>query len=144
MSSSCSTSTRVTRGATGKRGTSARHGRGWRCMCLRRGIGWPLRVILEPVGQRSSTDTVIGLVQAFLERRTWTQADLARRLEMGVPAVKKRLEELAGAFNLEREEDHPHIYWSVPKNWFPGGVLFAREQLPDLLRQLSRLPRGKT
>ena len=98
---------------------------------------------MPPVGQRSSTETVIALVQAFLERRTWTQAELARRLEMSTPAVRAKLHELMGAFRLDREEEHPHVYWSVPPDWFPGGVLFTREQLPELLRQLSRLPKSK-
>jgi predicted DNA-binding transcriptional regulator YafY len=95
------------------------------------------------VGQRSSTVTVVQLVQAFLEQRTWTQKALADRLEMTTPAVREKLRELEGIFNLEREEDHPHVYWSVPKEWFPGGILFTREQMPELLRLLMRLPKGK-
>jgi predicted DNA-binding transcriptional regulator YafY len=95
------------------------------------------------VGQRSGTVTVIQLVQAFLERRTWTQKELADRLEMTTPAVREKLRELEGIFNLEREEDHPHVYWSVPKDWFPGGIVFTREQVPELLRHLMRLPQGK-
>ena len=95
------------------------------------------------MGQRSSTVTVVQLVQAFLEQRTWTQKALADRLEMTTPAVREKLRELEGIFNLEREEDHPHVYWSVPKDWFPGGILFTREQMPELLRLLMRLPKGK-
>ena len=76
------------------------------------------------MGQRSSTVTVVQLVQAFLEQRTWTQKALAERLEMTTPAVREKLKELQGIFRLEREEDHPHVYWSVPKDWFPGGVIF--------------------
>jgi predicted DNA-binding transcriptional regulator YafY len=95
------------------------------------------------VGQRSSTVTVIELVQAFLERRTWSQKELADRLEMTTPAIREKLKELQDIFHLEREEDHPHVYWSVPKNWFPGGVVFKREQLPELLRHLVRLPKNK-
>ena len=95
------------------------------------------------MGQRSSTDTVVNLVQAFLEQRTWTQKALADRLEMTSGAIRDRLRELETVFNLEREEDHPHVYWSVPRDWFPGGVLFTREQMPDLLRLLMRLPPGK-
>jgi predicted DNA-binding transcriptional regulator YafY len=95
------------------------------------------------VGQRSSTVTVIQIVQAFLEQRTWTQKALADRLEMTTPAVREKLKELEGIFNLERQEDHPHVYWSVPKDWFPGGVVFKREQLPELLRHLLRLPQSK-
>ena len=57
--------------------------------------------------------------------------------------MRKKLVELQGPFHLEREEDHPHVYWSVPKDWFPGGVFFTRAQLPELLRLLGRLPRSK-
>ncbi len=96
------------------------------------------------MGQRSSTVTVVQLVQAFLEQRTWTQKALAERLEMTTPAVREKLNELQVVFRLEREEDHPHVYWSVPKDWFPGGVVFTREQLPELLRHLLRLPQSKT
>src|SRR4051812_20887828 len=98
---------------------------------------------MPAVGQRSSTVTVVQLVQAFLEQRAWTQKALADRLEMTTPAVREKLRELEGIFNLEREEDHPHVYWSVPKDWFPGGILFTREQMPELLRLLMRLPQGK-
>ena len=86
---------------------------------------------------------MVELVQAFLEQRTWSQADLARRLEMTTPAVRDKLKELQPVFGLECQKDHPHVYWSVPKNWFPGGVIFKREQLPDLLRLLLRMAQGK-
>lgn len=103
----------------------------------------PFRLDILAVGQRSSTVTVIQLVQAFLEQRTWKQADLAKRLDMTTPAVREKLKELASVFGLESEKDHPHVYWSVPKNWFPGGVMFSRDQLPDLMRLVLRSPSGK-
>jgi predicted DNA-binding transcriptional regulator YafY len=97
------------------------------------------------VGQRSPTDTVAGILQAFLLQRTWSQAELARRLELSAPATRKRLVELqAAGVPLERQEDHPHVYWSVPKGWFPGGLLFERDEVPELLRLLGRLPRSRS
>lgn len=95
------------------------------------------------MGQRTATESIAAIVQAFLERRTWSQADLARRLEMGVPAVRRRLEELrAGGMPLDVEKEHPHVFWSVPKSWFPGGVLYSADDVQALFRQLGRLPRG--
>ena len=96
------------------------------------------------VGQRSSTETIVAILQAFLERRTWSQAELARHLGVSAAVVKQKLAELSERhLRLERQEDHPHVYWSVGKDWFPGGVLFKGTQLPELLRQLGRLPRSK-
>jgi predicted DNA-binding transcriptional regulator YafY len=96
------------------------------------------------VGQRSSTETIVALVRAFLDERSWSQAELARKLDLSTAAVKKRLEEMQSAgFPLEREEDHPHVWWSVPKGWFPGGVAFSGDELVDLLRILGRT-RGKS
>jgi predicted DNA-binding transcriptional regulator YafY len=82
---------------------------------------------------------------AFLERRTWTQADLARAVGFERPeALRNVLRELReSGVPLESEKDHPHVYWRVPKDWYPGGILFKAEHVPDLLRQLSHLPRSK-
>jgi len=96
------------------------------------------------VGQRSTTETLAGIYQAFLTRRTWKQADLARELAVGAETVRRMLYELRErGMPLDREEDHPHVYWSVPKSWFPGSVLFKQEEVPELLRQLRRIPHGQ-
>ncbi len=80
----------------------------------------------------------------MLERRSWSQADLARAIGVGREALRKILEELqASGIPLESERDHPHVYWSVPKTWYPGGVLFKQEDVPELLRQLRRLSKSK-
>lgn len=103
----------------------------------------PFPVYVRRVGQRSSTETLFGIVAAFLERRTWTQAELARKLETRVETVRRQLGELSAAgLKLEREEEHPHVYWSVPKNWIPGALAFSADEARDLLRLISRAPRG--
>jgi predicted DNA-binding transcriptional regulator YafY len=96
------------------------------------------------MGQRTPTETLFGIIAAFVERPTWKQAELARRLETKPETIRKHLTELqSGGFDLEREEDHPHVYWSVPKNWFPGAVIFKADEVPDLLRVLARAPKSK-
>lgn len=95
------------------------------------------------MGQKSKTETVVAILQAFLLKRTWRQAELANHVEVGVPALRKHLAELsASGFPLTRDDDPPHVFWCVPKSWFPGAVLFDSESVPELLRQLSRLPRS--
>jgi predicted DNA-binding transcriptional regulator YafY len=95
------------------------------------------------MGQRSNTDTVVAILQALVKDRSCTQADLARRTRVRSQVVRKHLDELFDSgFPLERYEDPPQVWWSVPKDWFPGAVLFESDSVTDLLRQLSRLPRS--
>jgi predicted DNA-binding transcriptional regulator YafY len=96
------------------------------------------------MGQRSPTETLAGIYQAFLAKRTWTQAALARELEISADRISRILRDLhSQGMPLERQEEHPHVYWSVPKRWFPGSVLFKQEEIPELLRQLRRIPHGQ-
>jgi predicted DNA-binding transcriptional regulator YafY len=96
------------------------------------------------VGQRSRTETVAAVLAALLAHRNWSQADLAREVGVRTEALRQLLEELqASGVPLVSEKDHPHVYWSVPKTWFPGGVIFRQEDVPELVRQLRRLPRSK-
>lgn len=100
--------------------------------------------MLGSVGQRSTTETLAGIYQAFLAKRTWRQPELARELGIGVEALRRMLFELTErGMPLERdEEDRSRVYWSVPADWFPESVLFKREEVPELLRQLRRVPQG--
>jgi predicted DNA-binding transcriptional regulator YafY len=96
------------------------------------------------VGSRSSTETVVAILKAFLDQRTWKQAELARQVAVSTAAAHKCLVELQKyGVPLTSDKDHPHVYWSVPKSWYPGGVLFTGEQVTQILRQLSRLPKSK-
>jgi predicted DNA-binding transcriptional regulator YafY len=81
---------------------------------------------------------------AFLERRSWTQAELARATGLRPEALRNVLRELRdGGMPLESEKAHPHMYWRVRKDWYPGGVLFKAEDVPELVRRLFHLPRSK-
>lgn len=95
------------------------------------------------MGRRSGTETLATVLLAFLEQRTWRQADLARHVGVERRQLVRVLDDLTRAgFPLEREEDHPHVYWSVPKQWFPGGVAFSGEEVGDLVRVLQRAPQS--
>lgn len=93
---------------------------------------------------RSATETVVGIFLAFLEEPTWKQSELADRLGIETRALRRRLEELeaTGRMPLHRDEDLPHVYWSVPSDWVPGGVLLDGAQAGEILRLLARLPQS--
>jgi len=91
------------------------------------------------MGRRSATETITALLLAFTRERTWPQAELARSLGVSVPALRNRLDELTTAgVPLERSEDLPHVYWSVPSGWLPGAVSFSARQAETLMRLLAR------
>lgn len=97
------------------------------------------------MGQRSSSETVIAIIQSFLRNRVWSQADLARHLEIGVPALRQRLRELCEAgVPLESQAEHPQVYWSLPRGWFPGAIDLGPEEGIELARLLRRLPKGSS
>lgn len=96
------------------------------------------------MGKRSSTETIVEIVMAFLGNRTWSQAALADRVGISTEAVRRTLQEMsASGLPLEREEEPPHVMWSVPNGWFPGGVVLRAKDAEELLRQLARAPRTK-
>ena len=96
------------------------------------------------MGRRSAAESVIAILTAFIERRTWRQAHLARRVGITPAQVRKQLLELERhGVPLESEHDHPHVVWSVPHRWFPGGVTITAEDAHEVLRQLARGPANK-
>jgi proteasome accessory factor C len=96
------------------------------------------------MGRRSPIESTIAVLGAFLQQRTWKQADLARHVDIGPRMLRKHLEEMERrGFPLEREEEPPQVYWSMRKGWFPGGVLLDGEHVDALIRLLCRLPKSK-
>jgi predicted DNA-binding transcriptional regulator YafY len=95
------------------------------------------------LGQRTSTETLVGLLCAFWRKKTWSQADLAREVGVNPRAVRRCLDELTtSGWPLERDEDHPHVYWSLPKDWLPVGVLLTPQATADLVKSLVHVPAG--
>jgi predicted DNA-binding transcriptional regulator YafY len=96
------------------------------------------------VGRRSATESIALIYRAFLRQRTWTQAALAREVGIGSAALRKRLDELTAlGMPLERDDDLPQVYWSVPSSWFPDSVAFNKNEVTDLLHVLWHAARGR-
>jgi proteasome accessory factor C len=94
------------------------------------------------MGQKSSTDTTGAIFIAFLDRATWKQSDLARRIGVSPKVLKAHLESLARIdARIEREEDDG-VWWSVPRGWFPEAVALPRDTAVELVRLLSRSPKS--
>ena len=95
------------------------------------------------MGRKTGTESALALLVAFIQRKVWSQADLARDLGLTASAVRKELVEMqAAGVPLEREEDRPHVFWSLPKNWLPEAIQLDSKEVGDLLRLLARLPNG--
>jgi predicted DNA-binding transcriptional regulator YafY len=95
------------------------------------------------MGARSQAETVASILIAFLHQRTWQQAELARHVELTTRRLRINLLELSRqGIPLEAETEHPHVYWSVPKAWFPAGVVLGKDVATQVARLLARLPDG--
>jgi predicted DNA-binding transcriptional regulator YafY len=96
------------------------------------------------MGTRSATETIVGIFLAFYEQQTWKQAELSQRLDISTRALRERLEELrdSNKIPLTRDEELPHVYWSVPNGWVPGGVVLNGDEASQVLRLLARLPQS--
>jgi len=94
------------------------------------------------VGRRSSTETVVAILVALLERRTWEQAELARRVGVATRTLRRCLDEMTrSGIPLERDEEPPRVYWSVPAAWLPGAASLSGAEVAGCVRLLARLPR---
>jgi hypothetical protein len=94
------------------------------------------------MGRRSGVQTVIEILHAFIERKRWRQADLARHIGIGVPALRKHLLELSRMHPLDSTDDHPDVFWHVPRDWHPAGVILKGPEVLTLVRFLGRAPRS--
>jgi predicted DNA-binding transcriptional regulator YafY len=97
------------------------------------------------MGRRSPAETLAAIVAAFHKQRTWRQVELGKEIGVDSRTIRANLELLAatGRFPLERLPEGAHVYWSLPKSWFPGGAAIAAEDVGPLARLLARAPRGK-
>jgi len=97
------------------------------------------------MGRRSAAETPAGILLAFYGSTRWRQADLARELGVTAETVARSLHALSdkGMPLVRDDSDKPHVWWRVPKDWVPSGVLFSQEQTPALLRALARSPRTR-
>lgn len=95
------------------------------------------------MGRRTPTESIVRIFRAFRSRKTWTQAELASDVGIDVRALRTRLDELqVEGMPLHRDDEPPHVYWSVPKDWFPGGPTDReREDILHLLWHSPSSPR---
>jgi proteasome accessory factor C len=93
------------------------------------------------MGRRSAGESIIAILGAFIEDRSWSQAELARRVGISVEQVRRHLDALSEWLPFEEpDHDPPHVYWNLPKHWFPAGVQLPAADADELLRQLARAP----
>ncbi len=87
-------------------------------------------------------EALAAVYQAFFDQKTWIQADLAREVSISVERLRELLNTLeAQGWPFEKQNEPPHVYWSLPRDWFPEGVIIRAGDVPDLLRLFARMPR---
>ena len=94
------------------------------------------------MGRRSGVQTTIDILHSFVERRRWRQADLAHHIGITVPSLRKHLLELSRLLPLDSTPDHPDVFWHLPRDWHPAGVILKGSEVATLVRLLGRTPRS--
>lgn len=93
------------------------------------------------MGQRGRTETLAQVIVELMRARTLSQAELAKRLDVSSRTVRQCILDLLSAgMPIEREEDHPNVFYSVPKDWVPNGLVLAASEARELVRVLARVP----
>lgn len=92
------------------------------------------------MGQRGRTETLAQVIVELMRARTLSQAELAKRLDVSSRTVRQCILDLLSAgMPIEREEEH-HVFYSVPKDWVPNGLVLAASEARELVRVLARVP----
>jgi predicted DNA-binding transcriptional regulator YafY len=95
------------------------------------------------MGQRSPRETFLAVVHAFIAKPKWSQVSLAEEVKISVPALRKHLLELQlNKWPLTTTPGNPSPMWEVPKNWYPGALIFKQDEVADLVRLVARAPRS--
>src|SRR5579883_3051261 len=91
------------------------------------------------MGSRDSAKTVTQIIHAFRDQPTWRQADLARHCGIDVKPLRVHLRALKGAgMPLSQDAEPPHVMWSVPAGYYPGGALFEDDDVALMARLVAR------
>jgi predicted DNA-binding transcriptional regulator YafY len=93
------------------------------------------------VGQKSRSETIAHVLVTLMRERSAKQADLARALDTSPRVIRQCITDLQEAgMPIERDEEHPHVFYSVPHGWIPHGAVLPEAEVDAILRVLARVP----
>lgn len=97
------------------------------------------------MGRRSSTETAVAVLAAFLEKKRWEQAALARHVGVAARTLKAVLVDLEthGVPLARKEHSGREVHWSVPAAWLPKGLVLSNTQAATAVRLIARLPKSE-
>lgn len=95
------------------------------------------------MGRKSGVATVGAILEAFEAKRSWRQPDLARRVGVSVPALRKHLAELVHVLPLEERRTGQDVAWVLPRDWNASGLVLKQATVAGIVRLLTRSPRSK-
>ncbi|HTU61902.1 MAG TPA: HTH domain-containing protein, partial [Polyangiales bacterium] len=86
-------------------------------------------------------ETLAQIIVELMCARTVSQAELAKRLEVSSRSIRQSVLDLVSAgMPIERSEDHPHVFYSVPRDWVPHGLSLTASEARELMQLLARVP----
>ncbi|MBK6514977.1 MAG: WYL domain-containing protein [Polyangiaceae bacterium] len=97
------------------------------------------------MGRRGATETAVAVLAAFIGKKRWEQAELARHVGVGARTLRSVLVDLEthGVPLTRKEHSGREVHWSVPPAWLPKGAVLTNNQASNVVRLLGRLPRSE-
>lgn len=95
------------------------------------------------MGRKSGVATVGAILEAFDAQKSWRQPDLARRVGVSVPALRKHLAELVHVLPLDERRTGQDVAWELPRGWTASGLQVPQATVASVVRLLARSPRTK-
>lgn len=94
------------------------------------------------MARKSPVDSLLQVWDAFCELQTWRQKELARRVGLEVPALRRLLIALAERVPLTSAAEHPDVFWTWARASSAGATVLGPSDVKRLMSVLRSAPRS--
>jgi predicted DNA-binding transcriptional regulator YafY len=97
------------------------------------------------MARKSPIETVMEILNAFAEKPSWSQAELARHLQITVRPLAKYLDAFPahfGVYKLPPEDTKPNVVWRCEMPATVGPVI-SHAEVASFIKQIRRAPKSK-
>lgn len=94
------------------------------------------------MARKSPVESLLSVWDAFCEAQTWRQKELAGRVGLEVPALRRLLLAHSERVPLTSVSEHPDVFWTWPRASAAGSTVLGPTETARLLAVLRSAPRS--